>query len=405
MSVELVEEVTEQRERKLRGILVLAGCLLGIFLSEVLLRIVIPDPSGNFIHRPRLIRTFHPLPEVMVGVEGVSEFRVNSLGVRGTEPPEEGIRILTLGGSTTECLYLDQAESWPHLLGNHLNEKKTGGPVWVGNAGKTGVSSREHRLQVPILLKDIPDIDTLILLVGVNDVLLRLALDDQYDPDFVVKPGSREFLMSRAFDIVRSPTEQSHIPFFPRKFFGLGIRFAGNLIGIDQNPESIHLVEDESGKMYLSRREYRRNRIGTRETLPDLSTGLREYEKNLTDCLEAAREKEVRLIWVSQPVLWEEGLAEEYENLLWTGGVRSISGQDLEYYSTGALSRAISMYNRKLEDLAISADIPFLDLASLLPKDTTVFYDDCHFNEEGSKKVAALIGDFLIELGWEKPND
>ena len=46
-------------------------------------------------------------------------------------------RILTLGGSSTECLVLDQTEAWPQLLQDRLNETNKY-QVWVGNAGQSG---------------------------------------------------------------------------------------------------------------------------------------------------------------------------------------------------------------------------------------------------------------------------
>jgi len=37
-----------------------------------------------------------------------------------------------------------------------------------------------------------------------------------------------------------------------------------------------------------------------------------------------------------------------------------------------------------------------LDLASLLQKDTTVFYDDVHFNESGAEKVSNIIAQYFF---------
>lgn len=346
---------------------------------------------------------FTPLPDVMPGVLGESEFRVNSLGVRGSEPPPGKPRgILALGGSSTECLYLDQDEAWPALLEKGLNDDSPGSMVWVANAGKTGVSSREHRLQVPILLSDLPNIDVMILMAGVNDLLLRLALTENYDPDFVVKPGSKEFLLHRAFDKIPSATEMAGVSLLPRRTLEVIFGSFGKVLGFKESAVPTLLVEDRAGMMYIQRREHRRNRIGTREELPDLSTGLREYEKNLADCLKAARAKKVRVILVSQPVLWEDGLPDHLDRLLWTGGVGSISGEGLEYYSTSALAEGMRRYNDRLRELAEAESVDFFDLAARLPRDDSVFYDDCHFNESGAVQVAALLEEAVRSEGAEE---
>src|SRR6185503_10261687 len=88
-----------------------------------------------------------PDPEILHGIHGPSRFRVSSLGFRGDEDPGEGaLALLALGGSTTECLYLDQAEAWPALLEDEL-ARALGRKVWVANAGRSGRTTRDHACQ------------------------------------------------------------------------------------------------------------------------------------------------------------------------------------------------------------------------------------------------------------------
>ena len=37
-----------------------------------------------------------------------------------------------------------------------------------------------------------------------------------------------------------------------------------------------------------------------------------------------------------------------------------------------------------------------IDLAKTLPKDTTVFYDDVHFNENGAHQMVQIVADYLL---------
>ena len=39
-----------------------------------------------------------------------------------------------------------------------------------------------------------------------------------------------------------------------------------------------------------------------------------------------------------------------------------------------------------------------LDLAAVLPKDTTIFYDDCHFNEHGAEVMAKELTRHLLSM-------
>ena len=37
-----------------------------------------------------------------------------------------------------------------------------------------------------------------------------------------------------------------------------------------------------------------------------------------------------------------------------------------------------------------------IDLAPVLPGDTTLFYDDVHFNESGAEKVAEVLAQYIL---------
>jgi hypothetical protein len=90
--------------------------LVGFVLAEAILAVRFPVPVHEYLYHlrtPYTIRTFRPDPDVMPGVSGSSHYRINSLGIRGDEPALGGqYRTLCVGGSTTECLYLDDTETW-----------------------------------------------------------------------------------------------------------------------------------------------------------------------------------------------------------------------------------------------------------------------------------------------------
>ena len=65
------------------------------------------------------------------------------------------------------------------------------------------------------------------------------------------------------------------------------------------------------------------------------------------------------------------------------------------YYATTALARGMAAFNAELLSACREHGIDCLDLAALLPADTTVFYDDLHFNEAGARAVAREMTGFL----------
>ena len=60
----------------------------------------------------------------MPGIDGKITFSVNSMGLRAEElkPSVQSTRILFTGGSTTECLYVTDEQSFPWRLQTLMNE-------------------------------------------------------------------------------------------------------------------------------------------------------------------------------------------------------------------------------------------------------------------------------------------
>jgi lysophospholipase L1-like esterase len=382
------------RETLTKIALLLISTSIAILISEIGLRVLFPPLNGYYLWKPYLRRTFNPSPGVMPGIEGTSIFISNSNGIRGDElSPDHTYRILTIGGSTTECLYLDQTETWPHLLQEKLNENSRNHLVWVGNAGRSGLSTRDHVVQMRYMLQELPQTDAVIILTGVNDLQLRLAQDVNYDPHFLDRPDAEKQLLSRVFYEVSDDTK----PFYKETaIWRLGRevkRIVYQISLADKRQEQ----QDEAGKMCVTWREHRRNAPAIRDTLPDLSSALEEYSRNINALIDLAEDNSVRLIFLTQPVLWKPDLPQELNDLLWFGSVGSFRESGNEYYSVAALATGMSMYNETLLDTCQKRRVECFDLASLVPKDTTAFYDDAHLNEGGAEMVAEVLAQYMLQ--------
>ena len=369
--------------------LVLTSMSLAAIAVEVCLRIALP--VGYFIWKPHLNRTFYPVPGVMPGVSGESRFQTNALGLRADEITESNVyRILTLGGSTTECLYLDQAEAWPQLVQETLNGVAKAPQTWVGNAGMSGRNSRHHVVALRRIALQELKIDAVVLLAGVNDLSIRLSQGDGYDPLTMYKPEAARKLLAETFTGLERGYPRD--PWIKRTVLWQLLR--GLKKGL-ANPPPTAGEQDQAGGIYKTWRKHRQEATSLIRTLPDLTASLDEYARNVKEMATLAREKSVRLIVVTQPTMWRPGLPDDLESLLWFGGVGDFQvhpGQP--YYSVDALAEGIKRYNDVLLQQCASERIECIDL-SALEKDTTVFYDDVHFNEAGSRKVARIISDHL----------
>lgn len=368
--------------------LLLISILVPVLLGEAGLRFYLPPAGKYYVWPPNLHQVFRPDPTIMPGMQGESHFIVNSQGIRGDEfSPDDDYRILAIGGSTTECLYLDQTEAWPYLIQNNLNKQVAGQKIWVGNTGKSARTSREHLLHVQYLIPQYPKIDTIIILVGFNDLNSGFRWGEE-NPFTAAAVGANEAVLKRAFDVV---VKQD--PFAPYYQMTALWRIVER-IQRSQSQQAVVAdvdVEDETGQNYVQRRK-KRQLAPKIDQMPDLSAPLAEYTANLNRIVDLAEAYRVRLIFLTQPTMYRPNLIEAEEKLFWLG-----AGPGREYfYSSKAMGAGIAQYNQRLLEVCQQRQIECVDLDAILPKDTTVFYDETHFNRNGSRLVAGVVSDYLL---------
>ncbi len=374
-------------EITVRLALLITSIAVTVLICEAAFRLFVPTPNdGYYPWTPNLHRILRPSSEIMPGVSGESRLIANSRGVRGDELlADHTYRILTIGGSTTLCLYLDQYETWPYVLQEKLNRNIRQHNVWVGNIAKDGLNTREHTIQMKYFVPQIADIDAIVMLLGVNDLYLRLRQDNSYDPYYLDRPGSEDWLIYRCFYL--DPKD----PFYKKMALWQILRNIKNWIYLRE------YSQDEVGEIHNTWRQRRRDAIKIRDTLPDLTSALDEFSRNLNTIIDMAEGMSIRMIFLTQPVLWKPNLSEDLQQLLWNGGVGDYVSEDVnEYYAVEPLAKAMDMYNTTLLRICEERQIECIDLASALPKDTTVFYDDFHFNERGAEKVAEIISQYML---------
>jgi lysophospholipase L1-like esterase len=372
----------------------LAGVALGLVAGELALRAFSPGiASDYFVWPPHLERVFRPSPGIMPGVEGPARFFVGSLGLRGDElGADDDLRVLAVGGSTTECLYLDQGEAWPQRLQVELARLQHRRP-WVGNAGRSGLNARDHLVQLRHLLPQLPRMDVVVLLVGLNDMMLALAQDEAWDAGFLDREGAEAELLARAFD-VRPLAEEHGLPFHRRTaLWRLIERMRAELLPAR--------TQDTAGERYRSWREHRASAARWRTELPGhVEAALDEYRQSLRSLIATCRERGAVPLLVTQPAMWRSDLPEHLDALLWMGGVGDYQSEPgHEYYTPAALARGMELYNRALLEVAGDEEVNAFDLAAAMPRDASAFYDDVHFNEAGARRVAELLARHMVESG------
>lgn len=339
-------------------------------IIEIVLAARVQPLASELFHRrkPGAKVTFRPRPELMPGITGESNITRNSIGLRGPEMPtqREAYRIICIGGSTTECLYLDDRETWPYLLMQQLNQQSNMQPVWVGNAGIIAFTSAQHLrfIQESELMNAI---DCLVILMGINDFLLGI------DPYFFS-------LWDRYRSMVRVT------PVWHRSRVLALAREAWNRYGLRND----FFVEDPTGSR-LENRRLKRLEAPVCDVLPPLDRPLREYEAQMRAMINECRVRHVVPLFLTQPVVWCKDLSPAMHRRLWQGALSK--GQ---YLSVERLREGMDRYNLVMRSVCRQMNVACIDLTSMNGHEE-FFYDDCHFTEAGAREVARLIAQWFLD--------
>ena len=60
-------------------------------------------------------------------------------------------------------------------------------------------------------------------------------------------------------------------------------------------------------------------------------------------------------------------------------------------------------YNVVLTEVCKEEKVDCIDLASMLPKETSIYYDDFHFNINGCRRVAEIVSEYLVRKAATAP--
>ncbi|MEX2213289.1 MAG: SGNH/GDSL hydrolase family protein [Phycisphaeraceae bacterium] len=336
-------------------------------------------PFDSFVNPPGLHRVLEP--RRIKGASPVAVMTTNSLGLRGPEfSDEDRVRILCIGGSTTECLYLDDTRTWPALLGQKLNADKPG--VWVGNAGRSGLNCIDHLT----LVRHLPEawkVDCWLVLCGVNDLNMY-------------RHGTADDRIRRSYELT-----------FPYRRPGISSTLQRPL---QRNLYTWHLMEKVfqriKEKMSDPNRAVAQDREGewveqtlrhliatttTAET-KDFTADLQRYRGYLQQIIAEARTRKITVVFATQPTSWSAKPPDDIREHLKALGADEIFFQ---WQANSAL--ALDQFNQVMRDLCKAEGMQCIDVARVVPPNTECFYDDCHFTEQGAEVVAAHLAGALKE--------
>lgn len=382
--------------KKISGLKILAiTIVLCVLFAELLLNIVVPihDPyerwKRDFFEINQYIKSeFPPNTKIttvaengLPGVSGENTFSINNMGFRGDylsiPKPFNEFRIFIIGGSTAECLFLDDSQSLNEVLQQHLQKHFNSNIlIKVYNAGKSGDASDDH---ISIIAHRIVHLepDMIIVFSGINDLIRSLINYDylHYSINSKRKKPSIIKLFATEFQIFR------RVWFLRRKIY----RVHRNVF------EQITRKSN-----YSERIEICKSTPYTNERPRVLS---KAYKNNLRSITGIAKSNGIHLIFMTQQTTWNSLVDSDVSNWHW------MLNFDGKRYGENIMYEAMELFNDAMRQVAIEHFIPIYDTAIKLPKSLEFFYDDVHFNVNGAVKAGKEVGNLIIEADFVRGNN
>jgi hypothetical protein len=392
-----------------KAVLMCMSILLSVFTAEMFLRLLYPAQIKYFVWQPNLRHVFLADTTILKGVQPSSRFTINADGVR-TEQSQVNLfsskvsasdnnkkYYLCLGGSTAECLYLDDSLTWPAQLMRNAQAAHDSSFAFVGNIGKSGCSTRENYIQLKYCVSQYKKINAVIVMAGLNDFLKRLSQDTLWDADFRFTPHIEDSLVNTIF--IKEGRNIGKTWWRRTALFYL----LHNLYHQNNPTDANWLIQDDNGRVYKAWRNNRQHACAILDSLPDMQSALNEYARNVNLMIDEAHKQHLGIIFVNQSALWKAVTDSNELSKLWMGGVGKYQMEEGHiYYSAGALRRGLEMYNRTLAKVCAARNVSCIDIDSQLPHDTSIFYDDCHFTDYGAALAAKIIYAAMKQAKYEK---
>jgi hypothetical protein len=130
-----------------------------------------------------------------------------------------------------------------------LNDTDPEQNVWVGNVGMSARNTRHHLAAMQYLPIADMKIDTVVLLIGINDLTNRLKFEGRQDPSFLARPEVTGQLINRTF------RGGSHL--YTGDAFYKKTAIWDKLRRAKRRFSSRHYAQDEDGKAILIQRRRR----------------------------------------------------------------------------------------------------------------------------------------------------
>ncbi len=288
------------------------------------------------------------------------------------ENPE--IRIIFLGGSTTEALFVETKSRFPSIVERNLR-KELNRTVVVHNAGVSGNNSMHSNLV--LAGKGIPlKPNFAVLMHNINDLSLLSKTASYW-----IAPSSRT-LINENNRFVNTIEDSS------RSYTFYVLKSIKNILFPNLYA---YLFPRLFPNIYLHRDEFKgfRNKL-LNDHLDEIEN---QFISSITTFINLSR------AWNIEPILMTQFNRINIDDIALK---RLFKASPNIGMSPEEFVASYKKFNKIIRDLAKQNDVLLIDLAVLIPSSEKFLYDTVHLNDEGSIKAGELISNHLIEIISDK---
>lgn len=294
----------------------------------------------------------------------------NSLGLRGPELPHDRthtLTIITIGGSTTECHFLNDEKTWPYLLSKELQDSFPG--CWLNNAGMDGHSTYGHMIMLNDHIKQLRP-SVVLFLTGINDV-------ETSGPSFHDKLSTRGGF-----------PDLKHYIFENSEVLNLLLNLVRGWRAQKFNNTTNYLLVLDKDKKLVIPDSVMEARLAQQKPYLDA------YRSRLSQLADTCIAWHILPVFLTQPNQFGEGKD-------------SLTGADLALFPADPGDKTVNgrliwdmlkEYNSVTRSVCSEKHLPVIDLASQMPKNSLYFYDMSHFTNQGAEEVARIVAAGLIPV-------
>ena len=269
--------------------------------------------------------------------------------------------IVFLGGSTTECRYVDEEHRFPYLVGVLL-EQQTGIKINSYNAARSG----NHSLNsLDILLNKVFPIkpDIVVMLENINDLTILL-----YESSYWNRNSSRSVI----FDI----NKEIDANFFKM----IRDRYIPNLaMAMHKFDNSLRLLWKPNKK-----RSDEFAKIRGKHLIVDKSAMIDQFEMNLQSFIYLCKARNIIPVIMTMPSRFKE----KPDQII----LDAFNNPPLNY---SQFKQIFDLFNKSILKKAQENNIMVIDLAKEIPQENEFMYDIVHYTDKGARKIADIISDRL----------